>query len=846
MSYKIEDSLAYKILESRKAYKFMADINQIFVDISPILNEICIFFNNYTLHNIDHSVRVLYNMCAMSGEDTLKKLSNLELAMVVYVALLHDVGMWIFPDEIEKIEDNAQFKFYLKRNCGDKMLALQDYIRPIHGKRSYRYLMNDKKLRSTLCDNRLSTVSFIEDVALICQSHMESIDWINKNLKESFSKGDHYNSKYIALLLRIADYIDFDSQRAPQYLLEHKNLKEISLTEWKKHAIVCNVEKVNKASKEIHFDIECSDFNLFCKLKDTLDLMDKEVNDCITYSKTFLDSNYHLQIKNKIQFKIETKGFRPERFSFSLDYYKVTNLLMGENLYGDKRFGFRELLQNGFDACNVMKEYYSTYDPTSSYEPQISIIYDYDNNTISIKDNGTGMSKDIIRNYFLTIGKSYYRSDEYEKLGYKFNPTGTFGIGFLSCFMISKKVTVFTKYYEDGEVSSFSIEKDSKYICYLDESFSGIHGTEIILSMREFDEVFSKESLLGFINDNFYRLDTKVKIYDKKLGVTKYVNKAEATNLTRYLDIDLSQYLDGVECRASLVTLLEEFKLYNSFSEVCVDDYNSVLITLKGIQFIPQNLMHEHYNKRCLTLYSTASFEELIFQTFDGQCVDSYDYDIEELIEDFEKYGFKVFSENFNKYLEEGNREWWMDTFDSFDNMSICVLWDDSLEDKYILDILKRTKMRYLMDIDAISKDAIWGYEDESYIANSDSVYEDFESNELTLSYIPNHITSYRTNVCYRGVLLNDVNLRIPHIANILTVVNIVANVFRSDFIPSVSRRGLTDEQERMLSYAIGKALHIYLLDYFSNDKEVMGALKNLLKKNYSLDNMLCQYSDLY
>lgn len=187
-----------------------------------------------------------------------------------------------------------------------------------------------------------------------------------------------------------------------------------------------------------------------------------------------------------------------------------------------------------------------------------------------------------------------------------------------------------------------------------------------------------------------------------------------------------------------------------------------------------------------------------------------------------------------------------MDTFESLDNMSICVLWDDSLEDKYIQDILKRTKMRYLMDIDAISKNVIWGYEDESYIANSDSVYEDFESNEFTLSYIPNHITSYRTKVCYRGVLLNDVNLRIPHIANILTEVNVVANVFKSDFIPSVSRRGLTDEQEQMLSYAIGRAIHIYLLNYFSNDKEVMEALKSLLKKNYSLDNMLCQYSNLY
>ena len=65
------------------------------------------------------------------------------------------------------------------------------------------------------------------------------------------------------------------------------------------------------------------------------------------------------------------------------------------------------------------------------------------------------------------------------------------------------------------------------------------------------------------------------------------------------------------------------------------------------------------------------------------------------------------------------------------------------------------------------------------------------------------------TNVCYKGVLLSDVNLRIPHIANILTEVNITANILRSDFIPSVTRRGLTEEQEQILSYAIGRAMYI-------------------------------------
>lgn len=118
--YSLNNSIAYKMLEDRKSHKFIADIEKTLLMITPILNEICIHFNNYTLHNIDHSLRVLYNMCALAGKDTLSNLSDLELAMIIYVALLHDVGMWISPDEEEIIKSNSQFKFYLKKIVGMK------------------------------------------------------------------------------------------------------------------------------------------------------------------------------------------------------------------------------------------------------------------------------------------------------------------------------------------------------------------------------------------------------------------------------------------------------------------------------------------------------------------------------------------------------------------------------------------------------------------------------------------------------------------------------------------------------------------------------------------------------
>ncbi|MCM1263236.1 MAG: ATP-binding protein [Butyrivibrio sp.] len=671
---------------------------------------------------------------------------------------------------------------------------------------------------------------------------MESIRWIDENLKENFAKKYYYNSKYIALLLRLADYIDFDSQRAPQYLLEHKHLGNFSYVEWKKHAVVCNQDKVDEESREIFFDIECDDFNLYCKLIDTLDLMSKEIFDSVSYSKQFVKPLYHLRINDKTRINIVTKGFKPEKFSFTLDYYKVTNLLMGENLYGDKKCGLRELLQNCFDACSVMKEYYSISDPTLSYTPQVSIIYNYDDNTVVIKDNGTGMSKDIIANYFLAIGKSYYRSDEYGKLGYKINPTGTFGIGFLACFMLSHKVTVYTKYYESGETHSFLLDKDSRYICYLDKKFVGTHGTAIALSMDEFNEVFSWESIISYIDRNFYSLNVKMNVYFQKDGKITLEEQAEAKKLTNFLNIDLSHYLEGIECRANLVTLIDEFKLYNNFFEVKSDDYNIVLFSSNGIQLIHQNSICEHRKKVCLVLYSKNLFEELIIQTFFGDEYFRNELDIDEIICNFEKYGFETFEPNFNPYLEAENEEWWIDSVYELTEIPICVIWDVSLKKINIQEIVQKTKMRYLLDIGAISISP--GL--EGYIVNSGSVYEGAYPNEFVLSYQPDSfITSYHTSVCYRGVLLEDVNLRIPFIANILIIVDIAVNILSDEFIPSVTRSKLTSSQEHILSYAIGRAVHMYLIDLFSKDKDIALALKNFFKMNYSTYNLFCRHQSL-
>ena len=112
------------------------------------------------------------------------------------------------------------------------------------------------------------------------------------------------------------------------------------------------------------------------------------------------------------------------------------NLLTGKNLYSDSGVFVRELLQNSIDAIMTHKAL------NNRLEGKISIRTWTDNEGYSwfrIKDNGIGMDEEIIKKYLLKIGRSYYQSDDFQKLQkehtIKNKPISRFGIGILSCFM---------------------------------------------------------------------------------------------------------------------------------------------------------------------------------------------------------------------------------------------------------------------------------------------------------------------------------------------------------------------------------------------------------------------------
>lgn len=134
---------------------------------------------------------------------------------------------------------------------------------------------------------------------------------------------------------------------------------------------------------------------------------------------------------------------------------------MGEHIYGNKKYGLREIIQNSIDACKTMQETAETHSDfrLQKYEPFIRIVIDKDRNQVTILDNGSGMSVDILKKYFLNVGVSYYKSDDYVLQGRKYSPIGYYGIGFLACFMLSDTVEVITRHFEENKVTRIEFEK---------------------------------------------------------------------------------------------------------------------------------------------------------------------------------------------------------------------------------------------------------------------------------------------------------------------------------------------------------------------------------------------------
>ncbi|EEU9595772.1 molecular chaperone HtpG [Escherichia albertii] len=228
----------------------------------------------------------------------------------------------------------------------------------------------------------------------------------------------------------------------------------------------------------------------------------------------------------------ETRGFQSE--------VKQLLHLMIHSLYSNKEIFLRELISNASDAADKLR--FRALSNPDLYEGdgelRVRVSFDKDKRTLTISDNGVGMTRDEVIDHLGTIAKSGTKSF-LESLGSDqakdSQLIGQFGVGFYSAFIVADKVTVRTRaagekpengvFWEsagEGEYTVADITKDDR-------------GTEITLHLREGEDEFLDDwrvrSIISKYSDHI-ALPVEIEKREEKDGETviswEKINKAQA------------------------------------------------------------------------------------------------------------------------------------------------------------------------------------------------------------------------------------------------------------------------------------------------------------------------------
>ena len=164
-------------------------------------------------------------------------------------------------------------------------------------------------------------------------------------------------------------------------------------------------------------------------------------------------------------------------------------------LYSDKDIFLREIVANGIDAITKFKKLVSVGSAQENADEEycIKISVDKDAKTLSVEDNGIGMTEEEVEKYITQIafsGASDFLA-KYEKAGGD-GIIGHFGLGFYSAYMVSGNVEIYTKSYNGSAGVHWQSDGDKKYT--IEECDRSERGTKIVMHILDEEKEFLEES----------------------------------------------------------------------------------------------------------------------------------------------------------------------------------------------------------------------------------------------------------------------------------------------------------------------------------------------------------------
>lgn len=417
-----------------------------------------------------------------------------------------------------------------------------EYIRRNHPERSKNKVIDLIKNNSYLkIENRLYKIVGMID-------HLHGLEF--SEIEKSFSRKnigfstDSIHPRLVAMLLRIGDVLDIRNNRFDYWNINYLGkLPKDSEEHYQKHKSVSEF-LVDEETVKININ---SDVLSVCKIsRQWLDLIDQELQNLMRYWNDYAPrclgglrlNHIELEVKYKNQ-SFYLGDFQKE---LKTNPKKLMQLLTGENFYDTKLVVFREFLQNAVDATKMKiatelynnRTYWKNQDldsfrqikPSEIEEKifednqiEIDVIYLKEKKEICFKisDQGIGMDENGLDALF-NIGKGWREREQIKKI-FDFIPdwlvpTGGFGIGFLSAFLVCDHVKFTTKSMKEPQyiVDITSPSKGGYVDKIVNKNYYGHTGTTVEFNipinklLKEFKKYFKKEK--KSLNDEKIKLDS--------------------------------------------------------------------------------------------------------------------------------------------------------------------------------------------------------------------------------------------------------------------------------------------------------------------------------------------------
>ena len=342
----------------------------------------------------------------------------------------------------------------------------------------------------------------------------------------------------------------------------------------------------------------------------------------------------------------ETKEFQTES--------KELLNLMVNSIYSNNEIFLRELISNASDAIDKYK--FTALKSEGNLEQrdyQIFISCDKDAHTLTIKDNGIGMSKEDLENNLGTIARSgskdFVAKFKEAKESENMNIIGQFGVGFYSAFMVASKIEVLTK---KANEQAYLFTSDGVDTYTIEDAESSEEGTSITLYLKEdtedekysrFLEQYEIQDLVRKYSD-YIRYPIKMNVKTTKPKLDEEGKEIEGQTEEVIEERTLNSMVPLWKKNKKDVTDEELASFYKDKFGEWEDPFTSLFINVDGmisynaLIFIPShapyNLYSENYEKG-LDLYAKGVFikekcKELVpdYLKFIKGLVDSDDFSL--------------------------------------------------------------------------------------------------------------------------------------------------------------------------------------------------------------------------